>query len=363
MPIYMDVHIVPGVKARNVAEAHRQDLLHQEEYGCKCMTYWIDEARESIFCLIEAPDRDTVKEMHSKAHGLVPNKVVEVSSSVVQSFLGRIYDPETAETTVDGLKVFSDPGFRILLVTKTLDPLLLQHRYGKDAAISLIQQETSVFRKNIALYDGTEVQHNNNGFIISFASASKAINCALNIQNELNEKIFADIELRMSITCGEPIEKSEKLFGDAIERAYSYFILPGNIKLSVASSVKELVSKDYFQQNSFTTLPRTDELLLESLIRTLNAHWNRSEFDVEEFAREMAMSNSQLYRKTMALTGLSPNILLKEYRLEKARELMKKGYCTISQITFDSGFTSPSYFTKCFKSKFGMLPVNYMELL
>ena len=42
MPIYMDVHIVPGVKARNVAEAHMHDLIHQEEYGCKCMTYWID---------------------------------------------------------------------------------------------------------------------------------------------------------------------------------------------------------------------------------------------------------------------------------------------------------------------------------
>ena len=42
MPIYMDVHNVPGVKARDVAEAHTKDLLHQEEYGCKCMTYWID---------------------------------------------------------------------------------------------------------------------------------------------------------------------------------------------------------------------------------------------------------------------------------------------------------------------------------
>ena len=57
MPIYMDVHIVPGVKSKDVAEAHRLDLLHQDEYGCKCMTYWIDEGRESIFCLIDAPPK------------------------------------------------------------------------------------------------------------------------------------------------------------------------------------------------------------------------------------------------------------------------------------------------------------------
>src|SRR6476646_10720846 len=94
MPIYMDVHIVPGVKAKDVAEAHRKDLLHQEEHECKCMTYWIDEQRESIFCLIEAPTKDAVKEMHNKAHGLVPNRIIEVRSELVESFLGRIYDPE-----------------------------------------------------------------------------------------------------------------------------------------------------------------------------------------------------------------------------------------------------------------------------
>src|SRR5580765_338384 len=109
MPIYMDVHLVPGVQAKNVAEAHRQDMLHQEEFACKCMTYWIDEKRESIFCLIEAPDKDAVEEMHAKAHGLIPNRIIEVSSKVVESFLGRIFDPPEAKLSDDGLKVFSDP--------------------------------------------------------------------------------------------------------------------------------------------------------------------------------------------------------------------------------------------------------------
>ena len=76
MPIYMDVHIVPGVKARDVAEAHQKDLLHQTEYGCKAMTYWVDEKRETIFCLIDAPEKHAVEEMHRKAHGLIPNKII-----------------------------------------------------------------------------------------------------------------------------------------------------------------------------------------------------------------------------------------------------------------------------------------------
>src|SRR6185295_3861090 len=116
MPLYMDVHIVPGVKARDVAEAHRKDILVEEQHECKCMTYWIDEERESIFCLIEGPTKEAVEEMHRQAHGLIPNKIIEVSSTLVESFLGRIYDPSEATVTDDGLKVFSDPSFRILLV-------------------------------------------------------------------------------------------------------------------------------------------------------------------------------------------------------------------------------------------------------
>jgi len=365
MPIYMDVHIIPGVKARNVAEAHRQDLLHQEEYGCKCMTYWIDEMRESIFCLIEAPDKDAVKEMHRKAHGLVPNKVIEVSSSIVQSFLGRIYDPEEAETSFDGLKVFSEPSYRILLVTKTIDPILIQHKLGIEKANELLKEQNSIIRKSLSQFGGTEVEHGGTGFIISFSSAASAVSCALAIQNNLPVPLSDAIGFRMSINGGEPIEKSNKLFGDTIQLAHYMFAIPKNFKLAVASTIRELALKDHFQNksNGFFSLSPQDESLLESLFSKLEENWQNADFDVDDYCKAMAMSKSQLYRKTIALTGLSPNILLKEFRLEKAKDLMKKQNYTISQITFDSGFTSPSYFTKCFKKKYGLLPMNYMELL
>ncbi|MEO8763265.1 MAG: helix-turn-helix transcriptional regulator [Ginsengibacter sp.] len=84
---------------------------------------------------------------------------------------------------------------------------------------------------------------------------------------------------------------------------------------------------------------------------------------MSNYCQETAMSKSQLYRKTLSLTGLSPNLFLKEYRLEKAKERMKKQRYTVAQITFDSGFTSASYFTKCFKKKYGFLPMAYIDLL
>jgi len=363
MPIFMDIHIVPGVKAKDVAEAHRKDMLHQDEHGCNCMTYWIDEQRGTIFCLIEAPEKSAVEEMHARAHGLVPNKVIEVSNNVVESFLGRIYDPEKATITGDGLKIFADPSFRILLVTKVTDPVLLQYKLGEEKANELLDQHNDVIRRNLAAQDGREVEHAGNGFIISFSSGSRAVACALAIQKEMQGTGITGFKI--GVNAGEPIERSNKIFGDTIQLADYMCAIAKDFQVAITTHVKELVSKDHLHNrgNNFLTLTPQDETLLSSLFSKLEENWPNAEFDIADYCKAMAMSKSQLYRKTISLTGLSPNILLKEFRLEKARELMKKQRYSISQITFESGFTSPSYFTKCFKKKYGLLPMAYLDLL
>lgn len=365
MPIYMDVHTVPGVKARDVAEAHRMDLLVQDEHECKCMTYWIDEERENIFCLIEAPSKDAVEEMHKSAHGLIPNKIIEVSSRLVESFLGRIYDPAETEISDDGLKIFNDPSFRILLVTKIIDPVLLEYKFGVEKANELLNRHNNVIRKNLALHGGREVEHRGTGFISSFALAAKAVSCALAIQKDLPDTDSDATGLRIGINAGEPVGKTNNLFGDSIQLAGYMCTIAKDFPIVIASSVKELVSKDHFQKqgNNILTLVPQDEILIELLFNKLEENWQDPDFDITDYGQAMTMSKSQLYRKTITLTGLSPNQLLKEFRLEKAKELMKKQRYTISQITFDSGFTSPSYFTKCFKKKYGLLPMTYLDLL
>jgi hypothetical protein len=185
MPIYMDVHIVPGVKAAAVAQAHQLDLSCQEQHGCKCMTYWIDEERENVFCLIEAPNEEAVRNMHNHAHGLMPNRIIEVNSDVVHSFLGRIYDPEAP--VEDGLKIFKDPSYRILLLTRITDPTLLQLQLGKEKANELISLHNTIIRKNMTAYGGREAEYAGAGFIISFTSASKAVDCALAVASELRQ--------------------------------------------------------------------------------------------------------------------------------------------------------------------------------
>jgi AraC-like DNA-binding protein len=171
--------------------------------------------------------------------------------------------------------------------------------------------------------------------------------------------------LKIGINAGEPVSTINKLFGDTIQFARQLCFITSDARIAVASVVKELAIKDHFKKpvSNILTLTPPDEILLEMLFSKLEENWQNPDFTVSEFCQAMAMSQSQLYRKSVELTGLSPNVFLKEFRLEKAKELMNKQRYNISQITFDAGFTSPSYFTKCFKKNYGLLPMAYLDLL
>src|SRR5680860_815048 len=89
MPLYMDRHDVSKeVTAEIVADLHQKDLKIQHKFNCKGLTYWFDEKRKTAFCLVEAPNKAALKEMHDQAHGEVPNRIIEVDNAVVESFLG-----------------------------------------------------------------------------------------------------------------------------------------------------------------------------------------------------------------------------------------------------------------------------------
>ena len=82
MPLYLDIHKkVDGATDEAVAAAHQKDLETQEKYGVKYMKYWFDEGTSSIFCLVEAPDKETAERVHREAHGLTADEIHEVTEN------------------------------------------------------------------------------------------------------------------------------------------------------------------------------------------------------------------------------------------------------------------------------------------
>jgi len=99
-----------------------------------------------------------------------------------------------------------------------------------------------------------------------------------------------------------------------------------------------------------------DQQFLDRVISVINEHISEEEFSIEEFGKDVGMSRSQMHRKLKALTGKSTSLYLRTVRLAKARELIEQKKANISEISYQVGFSSPAYFSRCFKEEFGYSP-------
>ena len=99
-----------------------------------------------------------------------------------------------------------------------------------------------------------------------------------------------------------------------------------------------------------------DKQFLKQLHAIIQKNLSDSEFGVEDIGKQIGLSRVQLYRKVKAMTGSSVVDLLRKARLAKAKRLLESRSMSVSEVAYDVGFSAPSYFTKCFKDEYGILP-------
>ena len=95
---------------------------------------------------------------------------------------------------------------------------------------------------------------------------------------------------------------------------------------------------------------------MTQLRKIIQENLGDSEFNVERIGDEIGLSRVQLYRKVKALTGHSPVEMLRKARLARARHLLQTTEKTVSEVAYSVGFSTPSYFSKCYKDEFGENP-------
>lgn len=106
---------------------------------------------------------------------------------------------------------------------------------------------------------------------------------------------------------------------------------------------------------------RRENEFFNKFIASINEHLSDSDLSVEDIGEEMCLSRVQLYRKVKALTGKSPVEIIREERLRRGHQLLADSSLTISEIAYRVGFSSPSYFAKCYKDMFGKSPTNVQK--
>lgn len=104
-----------------------------------------------------------------------------------------------------------------------------------------------------------------------------------------------------------------------------------------------------------------DEQFLNHTIEIIEKHIAKTEFDVNQFAEELNLSKSTLYRKIKTLTGLSPVEFIRNIKLKHASEMLKNTTTSISEVAYAVGFSDPKYFSSCFKTEFNITPSEYQR--
>ena len=167
MPLYMDRHDGEKLTPEAVAEGHAADLKLQDKYDCKFITYWYDDERDSVFCLISAPDMGTVHKVHSEAHGFLHNEIMEVDQAIVKAFLGRVEDPAP---TAGELSI--DSPFRAIMFTDLEGSTQMISELGDEKSMELLRTHNALTRDALRTHTGQEIKHTGVRWTQSFVQES-----------------------------------------------------------------------------------------------------------------------------------------------------------------------------------------------
>jgi len=125
------------------------------------------------------------------------------------------------------------------------------------------------------------------------------------------------------------------------------------------NKLRERFSREITIEPKDIAVTSTDERFLQKVMACVEEHMGDSDFDVGQFQDEMSMSRMQLFRKLKALTNHTPSEFIRNLRLKRAAKLIEKEFGNVAEVCYEVGFNNLSYFAKCFKELFKVLPSEY----
>ncbi len=242
----------------------------------------------------------------------------------------------------------------------------------------------------ISKHEGSIVHLNKTCFVATFEVPGKAVHCSLDIK-----KALQDIEssASMGIYMKEGVQNDIEVLNDHDDRIIKSMLSQINPdQILVTQTVKHLLSGAGFDfiksssvldtashklfklysvtkkiqqhgQNEINTSGNSShyDSFLENVLHIIDQYLDSDTFSVEMLSRKMGISERQLQRRIKATTRKSPNQLITSTRLNKAKEALMSYNYTVAEVAFQFGFSSPSYFSKCFKKEFGIQPTSVQQ--
>jgi len=150
---------------------------------------------------------------------------------------------------------------------------------------------------------------------------------------------------------------------DYIKKPFDMDLL--QLKLSNTVKQREELRKRFNREITLqpkeVTVTSSDEIFLQRAMEIVEIHMMDTDFNVEMMVKEMGYSRSNLYLKFKELTGLSSSEFIRNIRLKRALQLFEQSNRSVKEIMYMTGFNTASYFSKCFKKQFGVIPSEYVR--
>ena len=150
---------------------------------------------------------------------------------------------------------------------------------------------------------------------------------------------------------------------DYIEKPFSLEFVKWKVKNTLLSrkELKAKYSKIITAEPTDIEVDSNDERFIKKLVQIIENSMNDNLLRVEFLASEVGMSRANLYRKLQAINGETPVNFIKQIRLKRAAQLLKKNKMYISEVAYMTGFNNQKYFSKCFSKEYGTSPTNYVK--
>jgi class 3 adenylate cyclase len=242
----MDIHnLDEGTTAEDVAKAHAKDMETQKKYGVEYAKYWVNDTGRKVFCLAHAPSAEAAEQVHREAHGMLPEKIIEVAPDVAEVFLGGTEtNPAGAVILPGGGADDRDPGIRTILFTDVVNSTTLTQLLGDEAALAILGVHDTIVRDALSASGGREIKHTGDGIMASFISPAAAVRCAIQIQRELDKHAQANpkrcLKVRVGAAVGEPVEQHNDLFGSTVQLAARLCAHAQPEQILVSNAIAEL---------------------------------------------------------------------------------------------------------------------------
>lgn len=348
MPLFMDFHKIDSdaITEEDVYRAHLRDIAVQNKHGLVYKRYYLNLQHKTAFCLMESPNKEACIESHKEAHGIGACNVIHVSRE--NEFIPYLGEGDQNEQDLAlTLSGEIDSGFRTIMMVDFLE-------LTKSSAL------TTKIIDSIKNHQGSVVKAPGEKIMASFIDAFDAVTCSIEIAQYF-ETLNGSLIFSIAMATGKPVDEHSKDLFEATKRKVKLISRLGfqlRICMDLDTKHSAFRNKDSSKIDitGITVINPASYLEIQNLDQVLVKNLNNSAFNCDAFSKQLGLSKSQTYRKISSLFGVPPNRLLSELRLIHAIRALKEGGKTVSEVAYDSGFNSPTYFTRVFRNRFQVLP-------